>query len=165
MSKAAIVYYIAAGVFNFGGKDYKHGEALPAELPAETVARMIAKGTASETRPVVGGGAGAGELGTLRDQVKSITAQLAALKQDASDEIEYLRGDLKRANEAASKGNVEIGRLQDSLAEVAGQRDAARDSLDQAQTTIREMSAAQLTVSAAPPVPPAAPLQGAGPKK
>lgn len=145
-------YYIGVGVFHFDGKDYGYGKKLPATVPADTIDAMKKKGKVSETAPAKEGVVMDNALGVLQDKVQ----QLILERDEATD--------------AATRNAEEIERLQDRLAvvqgdlsTVTGERDAARSTVTERDTTIEDLTK-QLMTPVTPAAPGALAEQGAGPK-
>lgn len=141
-------YYTGEGVFHFDGKDYGHGKELPAAVPAESIDAMIKKGKASRKAPEKGIAVVADESAALRGKVQTLTEQ-----RDA-------------AERAASAGSVEIGRLQERIAELE-KTGIEREELVASLT--EQLGAATAVpvpvVPVPPPAPPVTPNGAAGPKK
>lgn len=115
MTVAAAVYYIGAGVFNFGegpdNKDYKYGEQMPAGVPPEQIKKMIAGGKASLTPPA-NEKATSNELGALRDKVRELTTQLVTVtgeRDQAADALKQAQATIKEMSAAALAPAAEAG--------------------------------------------------------
>lgn len=136
MSKA-MLFYIGAGVLNFGGKDYGYGEELPSGIPKETIDSLRAKKHISDAPPTAATASTASDTGALKDQVAMLTAKVEGL----------------------------TGKLEEAAVAYAGLEKAMETEIARLNGTIEEMTR-QMMTPPAPPVPPVVePPAGAGPAK